>query len=75
MNIESNTFLAVRALFNTMNTSGTSVDEIYADILNTWLPATLEQVAKLVPELSDIQVKITDGENTEPATDPEPAKK
>lgn len=75
MNIESNAFLVARSLFNTMNTNGTPVDEIRADILSTWPPTALEQAAKLVLELSDMQVKTTDGENAEPATDPEPAEK
>ncbi|MBT0358355.1 hypothetical protein ISO78_19225, partial [Morganella morganii subsp. morganii] len=46
-----------------------------ADILGTWPPVALEQAAKLVLELSDMQVKTTDGESAEPVADPEPAEK
>ncbi|MEM8042979.1 phage minor tail protein G, partial [Morganella morganii] len=73
MNIESNAFLVARSLFNVGNTPGKQVDEIRADILSTWPPVALEQAAKLVLELSDMQVKTTDGESAEPVADPEPA--
>ncbi|HCT3121180.1 TPA: phage minor tail protein G, partial [Morganella morganii] len=73
MNIESNAFLVARSLFNVGNTAGKQVDEIRADILSTWPPVALEQAAKLVLELSDMQVKTTDGESAEPVADPEPA--
>ena len=75
MNIESNAFLIARSLFNVGNTAGKQVDEIRADILSTWPPVALEQAAKLVLELSDMQVKTTDGESAEPVADPEPAEK
>lgn len=75
MNIESNAFLVARSLFNVGNTPGKQVDEIRADILSTWPPVALEQAAKLVLELSDMQVKTTDGESAEPVADPEPAEK
>ncbi|HCR3333277.1 TPA: phage minor tail protein G [Morganella morganii] len=75
MNIESNAFLVARSLFNVGNTAGKQVDEIRADILSTWPPVALEQAAKLVLELSDMQVKTTDGESAEPVADPEPAEK
>ncbi|MER5014335.1 phage tail assembly chaperone G [Morganella morganii] len=75
MNIESNAFLVARSLFNVGNTPGKQVDEIRADILSTWPPVALEQAAKLVLELSDMQVKTTDGESAEPLADPEPAEK
>ncbi|HDU8432090.1 TPA: phage minor tail protein G, partial [Morganella morganii] len=71
MNIESNAFLVARSLFNVGNTPGKQVDEIRADILSTWPPVALEQAAKLVLELSDMQVKTTDGESAEPVADPE----
>lgn len=75
MNIESNVFLVARSLFNVGNTPGKQVDDICADILGTWPPVALEQAAKLVLELSDMQVKTTDGESAEPVADPEPAEK
>ncbi|EGT3611664.1 phage minor tail protein G [Morganella morganii] len=75
MNIESNAFLVARSLFNVGNTPGKQVDDIRADILGTWPPVALEQAAKLVLELSDMQVKTTDGESAEPVADPEPAEK
>ncbi|REL20035.1 phage minor tail protein G [Morganella morganii] len=75
MNIESNAFLVARSLFNVGNTAGKQVDEIRADILSTWPPVALEQAAKLVLELSDMQVKTTDSESAEPVADPEPAEK
>lgn len=75
MNIESNAFLVARSLFNVGNTPGKQVDDIRADILATWPPVALEQAAKLVLELSDMQVKTTDGESAEPVADPEPAEK
>ncbi|HDT4953733.1 phage tail assembly chaperone G [Morganella morganii] len=75
MNIESNAFLVARSLFNVGNTPGKQVDEIRADILSTWPPVALEQAAKLVLELSDMQVKTTDGESAEPVADPESAEK
>lgn len=75
MNIESNAFLVARSLFNVGNTPGKQVDEIRADILSTWPPVALEQAAKLVLELSDMQVKTTDGESAEPVADPAPAEK
>lgn len=75
MNIESNAFLVARSLFNVGNTPGKQVDDIRADILSTWPPVALEQAAKLVLELSDMQVKTTDGESSEPVADPEPAEK
>ncbi|HAT1512352.1 TPA: phage minor tail protein G [Morganella morganii] len=75
MNIESNAFLVARSLFNVGNTPGKQVDDIRADILSTWPPVALEQAAKLVLELSDMQVKTTDGESAEPVADPEPAEK
>lgn len=75
MNIESNAFLVARSLFNVGNTAGKQVDEIRADILSTWPPVALEQAAKLVLELSDMQVKTTDGESAETVPEPEPAEK
>lgn len=75
MNIESNAFLVARSLFNVGNTPGKQVDEIRADILSTWPPVALEKAAKLVLELSDMQVKTTDGESAEPVADPKPAEK
>lgn len=75
MNIESNAFLVARSLLNVGNTPGKQVDEFRADILSTWPPVALEQAAKLVLELSDMQVKTTDGESAEPVAEPEPAEK
>ena len=66
MNIESNAFLVARSLLNIAPVSGQSLDDIHTDVLNTWPPVALEQAAKMVLELSDMQVKTTGDDEPEP---------
>ena len=78
MNIESNACLVARSLLNIAPVSGQSLDEIHADVLNTWPPVALEQAAKMVLELSDMQVKTTGDDEPEPdgeVAEPVPAEK
>ena len=78
MNIESNAFLVARSLLNIAPVGGQSLDEIHADVLNTWPPVALEQAAKMVLELSDMQGKTTGDDEPEPdgeVTEQVPAEK